>query len=124
MKRLHGLLAAAEEKKKRLASLRQTEEGKERVKEEGWKDAIRLAGGEEVKDNPAALKKMIKRKEKDKMKSAKKWENRIAGQKKEQAKKQEKREENLKKRKAGGLLTAPTGVASSDAPEGVGKVCC
>lgn len=103
MKRLHGLLAVAEEKKQRLAGLRQTEEGKLKAKEEGWADAIRVAGGAEVKDNPAALKKMIKRKEKEKAKSAAKWDDRMSGQRKEQSKRQDKREENLNRRKRGAV---------------------
>lgn len=122
MKRLHGLLAKAEEKKQRLAGLRQSEEGKEKAKQEGWADAIRVAGGAEVKDNPAALKKMIKRKEKDKAKSAKKWEDRLAGQKKEQSKKQDKREENLKRRKNGGAAAAGTAAGDAAEGEGGGKV--
>lgn len=115
MKRLHGLLAAAEEKKQRLAELRQSEEGKEKAREEGWTDAIQLAGGAAIKDNPAALKKMIKRKEKDKVKSAAKWEDRMAGQKKEQSKRQDKREDNLNKRKKGGVAAAePTEEAGGE----------
>lgn len=106
MKRLHGLLAAAEEKKQRLEGLRQTEEGKEKAKQEGWADAIRVAGGAELKDNPAALKKMIKRREKDKAKSAAKWDDRLSSQRKEQSKRQDKREENLNRRKKGGAAGA------------------
>ena len=123
MKRLHGLLAAAEEKKQRLAGLRQTKEGKEVARQEGWEDAIRIAGGEEVKDNPGALKKMIKRKEREKAKSANNWDHRIAGQKKEQGKRQEKREENLKKRKMGGVAaaTTATGAGRGDATESAGE---
>lgn len=115
MKRLHGLLAAAEEKKQRLEGLRQTEEGKEKVKQEGWADAIRVAGGSVVRDNPAALKKMIKRKEKDKTKSAAKWESRLEGQHKEQSKRQDKREGNLNKRKKGGSAATAAGSAAGDA---------
>lgn len=118
MKRLHGLLEAAEEKKVRLAGLRQSEEGKEKAKLEGWADAIRIAGGAEVKDNPAALKKMIKRKEKDKAKSAAKWDDRMSGQRKEQSKRQDKREENLNKRKNGGAGAAAE--KEKDASEGDG----
>lgn len=120
MKRLHGLLAAAEEKKQRLAGLRQTEEGKEKAKEEGWADAIRVAGGAELKDNPAALKKMIKRKEKDKAKSAAKWDDRLSGQRKEQSKRQDKREENLNRRKKGGAVLAAEAEKAGDAAAGQG----
>lgn len=107
-RRLHGLLASAKEKKKRLEGLRQSEEGKKKALEETWDDAMRVAGGENVKDNPAALKKMIKRREKDKAKSASQWKDRSAGVKKEQAVKQTKREENLKKRKSKGVASAST----------------
>lgn len=117
MKRLHGLLAAAEEKKQRLAELRQTEEGKERAKQDGWADAIRVAGGAELKDNPAALKKMIKRREKDKAKSTAKWDDRLSGQKKEQAKRQDKREENLNRRKKGGAALAAEAAAGGGGGE-------
>lgn len=122
MKRLHGLLAAAEEKKQRLAGLRQTEEGKEKAKEEGWADAIRVAGGAELKDNPAALKKMIKRKEKDKAKSAAKWDDRLSGQRKEQSKRQDKREENLNRRKKGGAVASEKEKAGDSAAGQGGKV--
>lgn len=121
MRRLHGLLAAAEEKKQRLAALRQSEEGKEKAKQEVWGDAIRVAGGEELKDNPAALKKTIKRKEKDKAKSAKEWDKRLAGQKKDQSARQSKREENLNKKKQGGLV-ADSAAAGDGAEAAGGKV--
>ena len=122
MKRLHGLLAAAEEKKQRLEGLRQTEEGKEKAKQEGWADAIRVAGGAELKDNPAALKKMIKRREKDKAKSAAKWDDRLSSQRKEQSKRQDKREENLNRRKKGGAVAAEAGDAAATAGGEGGKV--
>lgn len=116
MRRLHGLLASAEEKKKRLEGLRQSEEGKEQAREEAWDDAMRVAGGENVKDNPAALKKIIKRREKEKAKSAAQWKGRTAGVKKEQAARQTKREENLNKRKTKGvaLTSAPGDNAERD----------
>lgn len=121
MRRLHGLLASAEEKKQRLASLRQSEEGKETARQEIWGDAIRVAGGEELKDNPAALKKMIKRKEKSKAKSAAQWEDRLAGVKKDQVARQAKREDNLNKRKKGGGAVAGAGAegGAADGDEGV-----
>lgn len=122
MKKLHGLLAAAEEKKRRLAGLRESEEGKEKAKQEGWADAMRVAGGAELKDNPAALKKMIKRKEKDKAKSAAKWEDRLSGQRKEQSKQQDKREENLNRRKNGGTGTAATAANEAAEAQGGAKV--
>ncbi|CAM9511485.1 unnamed protein product [Discosporangium mesarthrocarpum] len=106
MRRLHGFLAAAEEKQQRLADLRKTKEGREVAKEEGWRDAIKVAGGQDLRDNPAALKKAIKRKIKEKEKKTAKWQSRNKMIQQDIAKRQHTREENLNRRKKGGVAAA------------------
>lgn len=117
VRRLHDLMASAEKKKRRLDGLKQSEEGKEIARKELLDDAIRLAGGEELKDNPAALKKIVKRKKRDKERSAAQWKDRNAGVKKEQMARQKKREDNLNRRKMNGSAVA--GTADSSEKPGV-----
>eukprot|EP00163_Fabomonas_tropica_P009836 TRINITY_DN1973_c0_g1_i2.p1 TRINITY_DN1973_c0_g1~~TRINITY_DN1973_c0_g1_i2.p1 ORF type:complete len:371 (+),score=155.74 TRINITY_DN1973_c0_g1_i2:68-1180(+) len=65
-----------------------------------WGTLLQKAEGVKVKDNPALIKKAIKRKEKAKEKSQAKWKDRQQQVKKAQKEKQKKREENLAARKA------------------------
>ncbi|CAM9219502.1 unnamed protein product [Chrysoparadoxa australica] len=114
MRQLKGLLQAAEAKQVRLAQLKgEGEEGKAKAKEEQWADALKVAGGTKVKDNPAAIKKAIKRKENAKKKSAQKWGDRTQKVAEQQRAKQNSREENLKKRRLGLAYVPPEG---EDAP--------
>ncbi|KAJ3127880.1 hypothetical protein HK098_005656 [Nowakowskiella sp. JEL0407] len=72
-----------------------------------WSTLIAKASGETVKDNPALLKKSIKREEKRKAKSTEKWKEHLEAVKKSQQDRARKREQNImersEKKKKGGL---------------------
>ena len=91
-------LAAAENKKARLSGLDDVKR-KDIETKDLWLNAKKKAHGERVKDDTSLLKKTLKRKEKQKAKSAEEWSNREEGIKKNQEIKQKKREENLMKRR-------------------------
>jgi hypothetical protein len=74
MKRLKRLLDVADRKRKRLDDLKALgEHGEKQVKEELWVDAMKSASGEKTISDSAKLKKAIKRREKKKESSARKW---------------------------------------------------
>ena len=88
------------EKEKRLAE--SDKEAAKTFKEKTqWQTALQKAEGHKVKDNPDLLKKSIKRKEKQKAVSTKKWEERNERTEKRQREKQDKRRTNIKKKKEG-----------------------
>jgi hypothetical protein len=103
-KSLESMLAEAEAKKKRLRELKGSEnEGdREKASRIEWGDALKAATGERVRDDPAMIKKAMKRKEKKKAKSAKMWEARIETVADSMTEKQKIRKHNLEKRKLGG----------------------
>eukprot|EP00033_Pygsuia_biforma_P001846 GCRY01002065.1.p1 GENE.GCRY01002065.1~~GCRY01002065.1.p1 ORF type:complete len:321 (+),score=59.49 GCRY01002065.1:146-1108(+) len=95
-KSLKVLLKNAEKEKKQLANL--PEEAKKEAEMKRLHDAALLrAQGQKVKNNPALLKKALKRKERTKAKSAAAWAERIQKQKEKQTQQQERRESNIKK---------------------------
>ncbi|GMI32393.1 hypothetical protein TeGR_g7872, partial [Tetraparma gracilis] len=65
-------------------------------------DALLAANGERVRDDPAMIKKAMKRKEKQKAKSTAKWNARIETTAEAMTEKQKIRKHNLDKRKLGG----------------------
>lgn len=91
-------LQAAEKKQAHLSSL---DPAKRADKEEKdmWLNARKHAHGERVRDDTSLLKKTLKRKDKQKEKSKKEWQERLEGIKKAQHLKQKKRDDNLAKRK-------------------------
>jgi hypothetical protein len=75
--RLERMLETAEKKRERLQELRNSgDAGKERVKNEQWNDVIGAASGKETID-VNRVKKALKRREQQKVKSAKEWGKRI-----------------------------------------------
>ena len=60
-----------------------------------WQKALEKAGGVKQKDDPSLLKKAMKRKERQKKKSAKEWKARLSTVAKAQLDKQKTRTENL-----------------------------
>ncbi|KAF2747059.1 SURF6-domain-containing protein [Sporormia fimetaria CBS 119925] len=91
-------LAAAEKKKARISAL--DEEKRKDIEEKDlWLAAKKRAQGEKVHDDPALLRKSVKRQEKQKAKSKQEWKDRLTGVQKGKVMKQKKREANLKKRK-------------------------
>mmetsp|Transcript_21104 Transcript_21104/g.37965 ORF Transcript_21104/g.37965 Transcript_21104/m.37965 type:complete len:398 (-) Transcript_21104:159-1352(-) len=106
-KNLEKMLADAEAKKKRLEELKQgNEEEKQKAANMQWGDAIKEASGERVKDDPAKIKKALKRKAAKKQKSATAWKNRMEHTKQKMDERQKIRNHNLNKRKMGGSAGA------------------
>ena len=106
-KSLDRLLADAEKKRDRLQELKAgTEEDKEKAMRIQWGDTLKEASGERVRDDPALIRKAMKRKAKKKAKSAKAWEARTEQLKDAKDQKQKIRSHNLEKRKVGGTVAA------------------
>ncbi|QIW99636.1 hypothetical protein AMS68_005154 [Peltaster fructicola] len=91
-------LLAAENKQKRLAGL--DEQKRADIGEKDlWLNASKRAHGERVRDDTSLLKKALKRKEKQKNKSEKEWQDRTEAVVKGKEMKQKRREDNLAKRR-------------------------
>mmetsp|Transcript_16641 Transcript_16641/g.40595 ORF Transcript_16641/g.40595 Transcript_16641/m.40595 type:complete len:174 (-) Transcript_16641:96-617(-) len=106
-KNLHKLLADAEEKKHRLEELKKgTSEEKQKAENMMWGDTIKEASGERVKDDPAKLRKALKRRDAKKKKSSKAWKSRMEQTKEKMDERQKIRNHNLSKRKLGGSAGA------------------
>lgn len=93
------LLREAEEKQQRIKELASTEEGKEVVRQEAWRSALARAKGEKVLDDPKLLRKSLKKEHKQRVKSAKAWQERSQQQQEAQKAKQNRRQENLQSRR-------------------------
>jgi Surfeit locus protein 6 len=93
-----GRLAHLEAKEARLETL-DPEKKKKAMENDRWHHALLAARGEKVKDNVSLLKKTISRKEKDKKKSKREWDDRLAKVEHDKEERQRKREENLAKRR-------------------------
>jgi hypothetical protein len=94
-----------ESKQAKLQSLKESNPEKAAFIEEKerWNKIMTLATGEKVKDDAKLLRKTVKRKEKQKEQSSKKWKEREDSVKKSQEDRQRKRRENLEARKQGTL---------------------
>ena len=99
------LLAQAEEAAGKLRQ-RKAEGGSEELGIEVWQKALEKAGGVKQKDDPSLLKKAMKRKERQKKKSAKEWKARLSTTAKGIADKQKARTENLAARGTKGKAKA------------------
>lgn len=107
MRRLKRMLAEAEKKRLRVQELKASgAEGQARVKEELWGEALKAAAGDKAALDPSKLKKAIKRREKDKQKSALQWKDRLDKVEESKSARLDKRESNILKRKHGGELPA------------------
>ncbi|EDK37626.2 hypothetical protein PGUG_01725 [Meyerozyma guilliermondii ATCC 6260] len=87
-----------EHKKQKLAQMSPEEQAKYKEKEQ-WQRMMSHAEGVKVKDDEKLLKKALKRKEKQKLKSEIEWKERKQVVKDTIAAKQKRREENLKARR-------------------------
>jgi len=107
-KNLEKMLADAESKKQRLEELKQSSNplDKEKAANIQWGDAIKEASGERVKNDPAKIKKALKRKASKKLKSAKAWKTRMESTQQKMDERQKIRNHNLSKRKIGGSAGA------------------
>jgi hypothetical protein len=113
------LLRKAEADKQRLEELGGTAEGAELAKQREWEKMMARAEGEKVKDDPALLKKTIRKKEKKKQKSQSEWAEKA--KKQEEAKKAKqsdylkRQEKNISRKKFGrkGPAAPATGAGKS-----------
>ena len=94
----HTALLAAEKKAARLNAL-DSDKRTDISEKDTWLNARKRAHGERIRDDTSLLKKTLKRKDKQKKKSEKEWNERIEGVKKGQDIRQKKREANILKRK-------------------------
>lgn len=123
-KNLEKMLADAESKKQRLEELKQSNkpEDKEKAANIEWGAALKEATGERVKDDPAKLKKALKRKATKKLKSAKAWKTRTEATQAKMDDRQKIRNHNLSRRKLGGSTGANLSSKKIDKePEGDDK---
>jgi hypothetical protein len=106
-KNLHKLLADAETKRQTLQELKQGDDDqKEKAQQILWTDTLKEADGQRVKDDPAKIRKALKRKVAKKAKSTKQWQSRTAQVQKSQQDRQKIRTHNLDARKKGGQAGA------------------
>jgi hypothetical protein len=106
-KNLKKMLADAEAKREKLAQLKKgTEEEKAQAATMQWSETLKEADGQRVKDDPAKLKKVLKRQVTKKAKSQKSWKARTAQQADSQKERQKIRTHNLTARKEGGKTAA------------------
>lgn len=107
-KNLEKMLADAESKKQRLEELKNSDrlEDREKAANIAWGDALKEADGKRVKDDPAKIKKALKRKAAKKFKSAKAWKSRMDSTKERMDERQKIRNHNLGQRKLGGSAGA------------------
>merc|ERR1712137_1143519 len=96
------LLAIAEKRKEKLATIRESNPDTARSLEakQAWQRAMDKAKGIKVKDDPKVLKKVIKKERSMKRRSTKKWADRQKQESDKQAERQAKRQRNLDKVKA------------------------
>lgn len=123
-------LMKLEAQKKRVSAMDE-DKRKEVLEKEMWLAARRRAEGEKIQDDESKLKKAVKRKEKQKVKSANEWRERKEGVEHGIRERQKKREENLKKRreekgskkgkKKGGVTKKKTGGRPGFEGGGFGK---
>ncbi|XP_057307610.1 surfeit locus protein 6 homolog [Hydractinia symbiolongicarpus] len=95
------LLQIAEKKQEKIKNLQQEDSGKANAlkKKIAWDNAVKKAEGQKLKDDPKLLKKSIKRKEKLKEKSKKRWDDRTATVANEKEEKQKLRKQHLRERR-------------------------
>jgi hypothetical protein len=95
------LLEKAESRKKKMEEMKEdnSEKSKEIIESAKWKKALGKSEGLKQKDDPALLKKAIKRKEKQKKKHQKEWKERVDDQKKRMKERQDRRQKNIQDRK-------------------------
>lgn len=97
---LKKLLSKAEECQQKIAKIVEQDPSKGReIKEKiKWQQALDKAQGIPRKDDPLLLQKTLKKKEKQKKVSQKKWQERLEHQKQRKEKQQEKRRKHIQER--------------------------
>lgn len=91
-------LRAAQNKQSRVNSFDEAKK-EDIAQKDMWLNAKKRAHGERIRDDTSLLKKTLKRKEKQKKKSEKEWNERLEGVRRAGEAKQRKREDNLAKRR-------------------------
>lgn len=110
--RLERMLEDADKRRQRLEKLRRGgEEGKKRLKEEQWNDVINQVSGNDTIDTQK-VRKALKRRERDKQKSAQAWNARTKAVEDHEKGKIQKREGNLKERKM--LINGTTPIPTAE----------
>jgi DNA excision repair protein ERCC-4 len=106
-KNMQKMLADAEAKRQKLEQLKRgSEEDKKKAEQMQWVDMFKEADGTRVKDDPAKLKKALKRKAAKKAKSQKAWKARLEQASDKMAERQQIRQHNLSARRKGGRAGA------------------
>lgn len=100
-KDIKKLLRKAEKTKENIEKLENedSEKAKQLKDKIAWDNALKKAEGQKLKDDPKLLKKTLKRKEKIKSHSQKKWKDRTETVEKQKDERQKKRTQNLKQRR-------------------------
>ncbi|KYR00276.1 hypothetical protein DLAC_03440 [Tieghemostelium lacteum] len=94
----HQLLKIAEEKEKIFQNAQKTGEGKDVVTALKWSSALDKVNGVKIKDNAALIKKSLKKREKEKLKSARNYMERKHLEKEKVKSRIQKREDNIAKK--------------------------
>ena len=99
-KNYKALIVKAEAKQKRLEELKEQDEERGEVAQERerWTKAVKMAGGEKVKDDPKLLKRTVKRLQKKKQAHKRKWGERVREEAQRKGARQQKRQENIRER--------------------------
>jgi hypothetical protein len=92
---VHNLIRKAESNQRRIEQLKQSEAGKAELQQMEMERAIRVASGENIKDDLTMLKKAAKRQESKKKKSSRAWKDREKQVEDHKDAKQKKRSDNL-----------------------------
>lgn len=98
-KKLLENLKKQDEKVKLLEKTDGTEKAHQVMDKLAWKNILKKAEGEKVKDDPVLLKKSIKKMEQKKKQSKKKWDERKSNVEQKLQERQKKRQENISKKK-------------------------
>lgn len=126
-KNLHKILADAEAKQQKLQALKNSTDARDKEKAAAlqWSDTFKEADGVRVKDDPAKLRRAVKRREAKRAKSQKAWKTRMEQQSEKAKNRQQIRQHNLQTRKQGGAAGANLSrrkIADAENPEAKKKV--
>ena len=99
-KNYQALIVKAEAKQKRLEKLKEQDEERGEVAQERerWTKAVKMAGGEKVKDDPKLLRRTVKRLQKKKQVHKRKWGERVMEEAQRKGARQQKRQQNIHER--------------------------